>query len=180
MALKVLVGFLGLSSVRGACQITRWNFLRLDCLLNFLYCFCLKYVIVDINIADHGQTAFVEQYDHGLECLLTFWLSVLNLLSDLKGSPILVTYQSDYIHKSFPDTRRYLVADSWRTWCSTLENVKWRLSLLDVNHKSVCIHLILCFLSFFHFSCFSILCTSWMICACWSWERERWRSGLSF
>ena len=28
-------------------------------------------MIVDINIADPGQTAFAEQSDHGLECLLT-------------------------------------------------------------------------------------------------------------
>ena len=33
--------------------------------------FCLKYMIVDTIIAVLGQTALVEQSDHGLECLIT-------------------------------------------------------------------------------------------------------------
>ena len=67
--MKILARFLGLSAVHP--KSLDEVFYVWIVFLTYSYCFCLNYMIVDTNIADLGQTAFVEQSDHGLEYLLT-------------------------------------------------------------------------------------------------------------
>ena len=67
--MKILARLLGLSAVHANLLD---DFFYVWIVFNTCsYCFCLKYMIVDTIIAVLGQTALVEQSDHGLECLIT-------------------------------------------------------------------------------------------------------------
>ena len=70
--MKILARLLGLSAVHTNSLDDFFFFFYVWIVFNtFSYCFCLKYMIVDTIIAVLGQTALVEQSDHGLECLIT-------------------------------------------------------------------------------------------------------------